>query len=175
MNDKQQSLIKDFLVCVDQKYHELYLELANFAISLGYTPVRNKTQDLSIDFRKNKTRKTIMKIEEKEQKHDGYHYGERNVPGLRLKFFASKEYSDIFRKGIQRVIEGFDGKYTGCYGCGRCTGNPQGYTYIYPDGRRVFRCGSELISVFDFTPEHIQEMKKLLKEQDEYFSGNIVK
>lgn len=171
MNDKQHNLIEDFLSHIDQNYHALFLELADYAISLGYTPIRNKTQDFSIDFRKNKTRKTILKMEEKEQKHDGYRYGERNVPGLRLKFYASKEYSDTFRKGIQRVIEDFDGKYTGCYGCGRCKGEPQGYIYEYQDGRRVFRCGSELVSVFNFTPDHIQEMEKLLKEQDQYFSG----
>ncbi len=175
MNDKQQRLMEDFFHQIDQEYHTMFLELAEYAIALGYTPVRNKTQDISMDFRKNKIGKTIMKFEEKEQKHDGFRYGERHVPGLRLKFFASKEYSDIFRKGIQRVIEGFDGKYTGCYGCGRCDGKPQGYTYIYPDGRKVFRCGSELISIFDFTQEHMQEMKRLMKVQDEYYTCAAVK
>lgn len=61
-------------------------------------------------------------MEAKEQKHDGYHYGERNVPGLRLQFFAATEYTEIFERGIKNVIEDFDGKYTGCYGCGKCDG-----------------------------------------------------
>jgi hypothetical protein len=67
------------------------------------------------------------------------------------------------------VIEEFGGKYTGCYGCGRCDGT-EGYTFVYPDGRQVFRCGSELISVFDFGEKDIPEIKNLMKVQDDFYS-----
>lgn len=170
MNDQQKKIMDEFLEHVDRKYHAMFTELAEFAISLGYRPVRNKTKDISIDFRNNKSRKTIMKMEEKEQKHKGYQYGERKLPGLRFKFFASKDYSEIFTQGIQEVIEEFDGKYVGCYGCGRCKNEPEGYTFIYPDGRKVFRCGSELISVFDFAEEHLAEIKRLMEKQANYFN-----
>lgn len=169
MNDKQTNLINEFLSHVNKDYHNMFLELAEYAITLGYTPVKNKTQDFSIDFRNNKFKKTIMKMEEKEQRHDTFKYGEREIPGLRLRFFANKEYSDIFKNGIKRVIEEFDGKYVGCYGCGRCNGAPQGYTYTYPNGKKVFRCGTELISIFDFTEKDIKEIKSLMKCQDEYY------
>jgi len=92
-----------------------------------------------------------------------------NTPGLRLKFYASDDYSDIFKEGIKRVIEEFDGKYTGCYGCGRCKGKLQGYTYTYDDGKKVFRCGSELISIHNFSKIDIGETKRLIKKQDEFF------
>ena len=109
-----------------------------------------------------------MKFTLEEEKHDGFAFGERNIPGLRMRFFAFPDYSEIFHKAVQYVIERFDGKYTGCYGCGRCHGEPQGYHYTYPDGRKVFRCGGELLSVFDFTEENLEEMKELLSRQAEY-------
>ncbi len=171
MTEKQRAVLDEILLKIETKYKTMFLDLAEYAIDLGYTPVRNKTSDVTIDFRKNKIKKTIMKMEAREQKHDGYTYGERNIPGLRLRFFAAIEYSDIFKHGIQHVIEEFGGKYTGCYGCGRCDG-AQGYTFIYPDGRQVFRCGSELISIFDFKECDIPEIKKLIKEQADYYTEN---
>lgn len=173
MNEKQKNLMNEFFTHINDTYHGMFLELAEYAILLGYTPVRNKTQDFSIDFRKNKIKKAIMKMEEIEQRHDDYGYGERNIPGLRFKFFACKEYSDLFQKGIQRVIEEYDGKYTGCYGCGRCKGQLLGYIYRYPNGKKVFRCGTEFISIYDFTNDNISEMKKLMKEQDVFYMDNI--
>ncbi|OOM78185.1 hypothetical protein CLPUN_20440 [Clostridium puniceum] len=168
MNERHRSILNELLSNIDVKYNLMFLELGEYAVNLGYNPVRNKTSDVIIDFRKNKVKKTILKMEAKEQKHDGYKYGERNIPGLRLRFFAAKEYSDIFKHGIKNVIEEYDGKYTGCYGCGRCDGT-EGYDFIYPDERQVYRCGVELISIFNFTEKDIPEIKKLLKIQDDYY------
>lgn len=174
MNEKHRAILNELLLNMDVKYNGMFLELAEYAINLGYNPVRNKTCDVTIDFRKNKVKKTILKMEAKEQKHNGYKYGERNIPGLRLRFFAAEEYSDIFKNGIQNVIEEYEGKYTGCYGCGRCDGT-DGYNYIYPDGRQVYRCGGELISIFNFTVKDIPEIKKLLKIQDHYYMEKMGK
>lgn len=92
-----------------------------------------------------------------------------------MRFFASEEYSEIFRRAVQRAIENFGGKYTGCYGCGRCQGDPQGYRYTYPDGRQVFRCGGELLSVFDFSDTDLPEMLRLLDAQAQYDMEHIQK
>lgn len=105
MNEKQKAIMDELYSCIDNNYREMLVDLVEYTVSLGYHPVRNKTSDITIDFRKNKIKKTIMKLEAKEQKHDGHLYGERNVPGLRLRFFAAKQYSAIFKHGIQRVIE----------------------------------------------------------------------
>ena len=171
MKERHEALMNEFLPLISAEYQNMFRELAEYAAALGYPPVRCKTKDLAIDFRSSKCKATIMKMEIKEQRHDGFRCGERDVPGLRLKFFASKHYSPMFHRGVQHVIEEFDGKYTGCYGCGRCTGSPQGYVFRYPDGREVFRCGRELISVFDFGEENMREIKSLLKAQAEYFAA----
>ena len=167
------NLVEEFLSQIPTEYTDLFRALADYANSLGYRPVRGRTASLSIDFRSRKTKRTIMKFTLEEEKHDGFGYGERKIPGLRMRFFAAEEYSEIFHRAVQYVIERFDGKYTGCYGCGRCQGEPQGYHYTYPDGRTVFRCGGELLSVFDFSDTDLDEMKALLTKQAEYDSGNI--
>ncbi len=171
MNDKHKAILTKLLDRIPPEYHPLFTELAEYAISLGYLPKRTTAKDVAVDFANRRTRRTILKLEEKEQKHDGYRYGERGIPGVRLKFFAGEEYSAIFSNGIKNVIEEFDGKYTGCLGCGDCGSDHQGYIYHYPDGREVFRCGRELISVFDFSTGSPDEMKRLLRKQAEYFEA----
>lgn len=167
MNARQAALLEAYLGQISEEYRPFFRELAVYADSLGYRPARNKTQQISIDFRSSRVGRSIMKMDTAEARHDGYAYGERNRPGLRLRFFAAKAFSGVFRDAVRNVIEEFGGRYTGRYGCGRCNGNPQGYVYAYPDGRTVFRCGSELISVFDFE-DCLDEIKALLRVQAAY-------
>lgn len=174
MNDKHRQVLEELLPLVDEPYKDMFIQLAEYAVALGYNPFKNKTHAVSIEFRKNKTKRSILKLEQFEQKQDGGHYKERIIPGIRLRFFAVKEYSDIFKQGIKRVIEEFGGKYTGCYGCGRCDG-AQGYTYQYDDGRKVFRCGSEFISIFNFDKETLPEIKALMKAQADYYEVQLMK
>lgn len=144
---------------------EVYQQIADYAFDLGYKPswikVRQKgvtVNSTALAFTKKLPNRsiTILKISPK--------------PSISLKFYVVKEYSDIFKEGIKAVIEAFDGRYTGCYGCGKCSGEFEGYTYVYPDGRKVFRCGGELITLTKpITKEHINEVVKLIKTQDEHF------
>ena len=168
MKEKQAALVEEFLGHIRPEYHELYRQLAETACSLGYRPVKTKTKDFCLDFRSGKAGRTLMKMEDKEQKHGSLRYGQRDKPGLRLRFFASPDYSALFHEGVRNVIEEFGGRYTGCYGCGHCKGEKQGYTYRYPDGRAVFCCGLELISVFDFTGDDLPEFQRLMQAQAEY-------
>lgn len=163
MNEKSRILLNEFLDAIPLKHRIMFNELAEYADNLGYIPKRTKTKNFSIDFSKSKVKKTIMKFED----HDNGIPS--RVPGLRLKFYANKTYSDIFEEGIKRVIEAFEGRYTGCYGCGRCKGDLEGYTYRYPDGRSVFRCGSELIAIQNWHDGYLEEIKQLLKAQDKFW------
>lgn len=165
MNPKQTLLVDSFLQGVDPAYHGLFREVAAHAADLGYAPAKTKTSDFCLDFRNARLGRTILKLEQHEQKHDGFRYKERAIPGLRLRFHASPDYSLLFQEGVRRVIEDFGGKYTGCYGCGACKGALRGYVYRYADGRQVFRCGRELISLFGFTPDHAGEIKALMDAQ----------
>lgn len=164
-DEKAMKMINECIAQFPNESQSIYKEIAEYTLSLGYKPawikVRQKGKSVnsaSLSFSKHASGKsmTILKINPK--------------PSLSLKFYASKVYSEIFKLGIQRVIEEFNGRYTGCYGCGKCTGELEGYTYVYSDGRKIFRCGGELIRLTKpILPEHINEMKVLLKTQDEYF------
>lgn len=165
VNGKNAQLLKDFISELPESYQEMFQDIAEYAISLGYTPKKTKSKDFVLDFSKSKVKRTIMKMEIRDNAI------KKNGPGLRLKFYANKDYSDIFKQGVQRVIEEFDGKYTGCYGCGRCKGNLEGYTYTYAEGKKVFRCGNELIAIHNFSPKDIPEIKTLIKGQDDFFKN----
>ena len=169
INEKCSQLLQGFISELPECYQEIFKDIAEYSISLGYTPKKTKSKDFALDFSKSKVKRTIMKME--------IHSNaiKKNGPGLRLKFYANEGYSEIFNMGIKKVIEEFDGKYTGCYGCGKCRGELEGYTYSYADGRRVFRCGNELISIPNFSHENISEIKELIKGQDEFFMKNINK
>ena len=166
MADKRK-LITQCIENFPDECKEVYRQIAEYAYDLGYKPswikVRQKgvtVNSTALAFAKKLKSKsvTVLKISPK--------------PSISLKFFATKEYSDIFKKGIKAVIEAFDGRYTGCYGCGKCSGELEGYTYIYPDGRKVFRCGGELITLTEpIAEEHINEIFKLMKAQDDYFTN----
>jgi hypothetical protein len=72
MKEKHETILGELFSTVDAKYAAMFRELAEYAVSLGYNPIRNKTSDITIDFKKNKIKKKIMKMEAHEQKHDGY-------------------------------------------------------------------------------------------------------
>lgn len=163
MKEKNRLLIDEFLSVIPAEYRNMLNDLAVFADSLGYTPKRNKVSLFSIDFSKSKIKRTIMKFEECNPKIS------TGIPKPRLKFYANAVYSDVFKDGIKSVIEEFDGKYTGCYGCGRCKDGLEGYTYLYPDGRKIFRCGSELIPIPNWYNVHLDEWKRLIKTQDDFW------
>jgi hypothetical protein len=163
VSEKITQLLNGFISELPENYQKMLQEIAEYAISLGYTPKKTKARDFAIDFSKSKVKRTIMKME---LHHNSI---KKSVPGLRLKFYANKDYSDIFKEGIRRVIEEFDGKYTGCYGCGRCKGQLEGYIYTYDDGKKIFRCGGELISIHNFSSENVPEIKALIKGQDDFF------
>ncbi len=98
MKEKSRTLVNEFLKTIPFEYRSLFNELAEYAAALGYSPRRTKTKHFSIDFAKSKLKKTIMKFED----HDNGIPS--RIPGLRLKFYANKTYTDIFGDAIPVVM-----------------------------------------------------------------------
>ena len=149
--------MEDYLNTLPDNQRTKFLTIANFAFSLGYKAKKDKTSALGYTFTNNKIKKTLLRFTSQQGK-----------PILKLKFFASYSYSVFFQNLIRSTIEEYDYKYTGCYGCGKCDGT-EGYQYQYPDGREYFRCGLELIEIFDVENVPVEEFLLLFKKQHEYY------
>lgn len=156
-----ETTLNDFLNSLNDKDRKIYSEIANFVYELGYKAKRAKTKDINYVFTNSKIKKHLLKFSFKDGK-----------PNLKIKFYASKNYSNFFRDSVRKVIEEFNFKYTGCYKCGKCKETPSGYIYEYPDGKRYFRCGSELIELPSIEASIVPEILRLLKTQHEYYLSN---
>ena len=166
MNEKSRLLLEEFLDQIPENEKEMFRLLSEQAIALGYFPKKTKSRVFNLDFINSKLKKTILKLGAPDPKD------KESKSGIRLKFYANETYSKVFSDAIQNVIEEYDGRYTGCYGCGRCQNKPNGYTFIYPDGRKVFRCGSELIFINGFSSCHLDEARHLMIRQNDFWTGS---
>lgn len=135
----------------------IFSAIASYAFSLGYKAWKDKTKSPSYTFTHNRVKKHILRFSSIKGK-----------PIIKMKFFASQNYSAFFHEAIRTAIEEYDYKYTGCYGCGNCKGT-EGYTYKYPDGREYYRCGTELIEITDIENVPVPEIIGLFKKQHDYY------
>ena len=154
MNLNQAKLIEDFLIKQDESDRAFYRPIIDLLTCLGYSPKRTASATFGLDFRHPGLDQTIAKF----YPHD-----------FRLKYYASHDYSEKFHTSVKNVIEEFQGKYTGCYGCGRCGEELLGYTYVYEDGRKVFRCGRELNTIPNASIEDLEEIMRLIQAQHDFF------
>ena len=151
----------DYFEALSNEEKAVLSTIANFVFSLGYRVRRDKTRALSYTFAHNKVKKRILRFS-----------NQKGKPIIKLKFYAAPSYSRFFHEAVRTVIEEWDYRYTGCYGCGKCDGT-EGYTYSYPDGRQVYRCGTELIEIADITNIPVAEVLYLLKTQHDHFVSGL--
>ena len=159
MTARQKNALDKIIAVLPDELRESYLEIAQYAVSLGYMPViRGKREDYA-DFVNSKLKRTILKI--------------NTNPDFRwiaIKFYALHEYTGIFRQAIDARLAywnklGYDAH---CFGCGKCDGT-HGYPCALPDGRDGFLCGFGVVPLPAFRPENIPEVKAALKVQNEHF------
>ena len=141
--------IKDFINQISLDKRPLFLALAEHASSLGYIPRRSKTQDFIITFNKGKDK--ILK----------YGINSRGDVQIYIKFFRATKFSRVFNDAVLKEAL----HYNGCYGCGKCDGT-QGYVVFKADGTRLFRCGSEFITIA-LSEKDIDEAKLLMTMQSQ--------
>ena len=147
----------EFYSKITEEQKILFMEIENYLFDLGYKPSRAKTKDTNFVFKNPKTKEHIAKFSI-----------ENNKPILKLKFYSSSNYSKLFEEALRVVIEEYQYKYTGCYKCGKCKEFLEGYTYLYSDGRKYFRCGKELIPLPFIRTEDLEEIKLLINTHHSY-------
>lgn len=147
----------DYFATMTDAEKTVFLAIARPAFTLGYKAQRDKSKSIGYTFTHSKVKKRILRFS-----------SNRGKPIIRIKFFASPNYSNFFQEAIRMTIEEYDYKYTGCYGCGNCQGT-EGYKYKYPDGREYYRCGTELIEITDIKNVPLPELLDLLKKQHAFY------
>jgi hypothetical protein len=53
--------------------------------------------------------------------------------------------------------------------CNVCTGGKMRYYYLFPDGKELFRCGAYPVLIPNIKECDIEELKRLILEQHNYF------
>jgi len=159
--EKYNATLKEYLDIVPPENKNLYEELANMAIIAGYTPTRGKTGVISISFRNNKAKFTIMKFSEDTK--NGF------------KFAANKNYSKIFDESIKKYDQYLRGLYSEkynlknvtCFGCKKCSNVKKlFYTIKYDDGREYTVCGTvAFVYINQISKEIVDEAGKMIQIQ----------
>jgi hypothetical protein len=164
---KYNAILKEYLDIVSTEDKSLYEELANMAIILGYVPTRDKTKGISISFRNNKTKFTIMKFAEEGK--NGYFW--------RFKFAACKNYSKIFDESIKKYDENLRNLYSEkynlknvtCMRCAKCCNEKKLFYIIkYEDGREYTVCGTvAFVQINYISKDIVEEAGNMMKIQHE--------
>ena len=167
-NEKYNEILNEFYEKIPIENRSHYEELASKAIALGYYPIRDKTKCLSISFRNNKLKYTIMKFAEER----------KNEYLWKLKFSATKNYSKVFNDYVNQCIDGYINSFSEkygfknnvfCFGCIRC-GNIKKlwYSIEYEDGKKSTLCGhNPLIHIEEISKEIVEEAGEMMQVQHE--------
>jgi len=165
MTENQKKKIEELRTALrEDDCKELYCEIAKYATELGYLPSKTINAHgvlIAFAFTKNKVGKKLLRI---------------NVPhpaswnsgkgSATMAYFAA-EYSDFFHEKVRQAVEGSTAICERDELCENCAGR---YVYTYPDGRTIGRCAiHSLMGLSPFGVEHLDEIKNMMKMQDEFW------
>ena len=144
MTEKQKKTIDNLIITLSKNDREIFREIAEYAVELGYIPSQVKNVHGWTDavvFTKTKTGKSrrLCKINPLSagKNKELYNTGK---PLLSLQFSATKKYSNIFHEAVKQEHETLKIGFKSCKGCNSCA-SP--YVYKYPDGKTVLCCGGD--------------------------------
>ena len=172
MTKKQSDLILQLLSSLPDTQRDIFEELINYIVDLGYLPQKQSVSVLTLSFKREN--RVIAKVAVKRGGQLG---------AFQLKFFACKNPPQKFIDALFDEIQSHNEQYCSpisldrseelknkCDGCGTaCTSSNIGYYWKFTDGREIFRCGSYPILIPDIEANDVPIIKKLITEQDTYF------
>jgi len=157
---KQSKIIDTFLSMISDDEKLIYQPIVRYLSELGYKPQRQKSQGYVISFKHPLHGKQIAKIGIREKNQSVY---------FSLRFSACTGYSQKFIDVVRDVVISSNQYIPICDTCKLCKGDTHVYTYEFPSGEKTSRCGSYAYEIPNVTADDTIEIKKLLKEQHEYF------
>ena len=173
MTKNQKFLIETLISFLPNEQKAIYGELAYFLVDLGYLPQKQQVSDYILSFKHKENKKVIAKM------------GIRKNVFFSVRFFACKTVSEKFLDALRKDIDSYKRQYTDklsfvpntesmvknkCGYCGDiCTGGGYGYYYKFSDYDIVKRCGAYPVVIPDITKNDIDEIKRIITEQHNFF------
>lgn len=165
MTDKQKYALEKLATVLPDSIRALFLEIAEYAISLGYLPKIMGARETYVDFIKPKVGRSILKIDT----------DPNFVPRMAIRFYALGTYPALLHQAVvNRAVQLRDKYDPRCSGCGRCDGT-HGYSFTFPDGQEGFWCGRDIITLPAFSAKDLPEIKNALKAQDDFHLAHFSK
>jgi hypothetical protein len=152
--------INELMEKISNEEKAVLTPIMDYLIELDYTLVKKGTKDSVLSFSSLAHNKAIARFGVRE---------ESSIPFFGLRFSACTEYSEKFANVIRERIESSNSRLAKCKSCRFCKGDKYVYTYTYPDGTTGASCGTFLLDIPDVTIDDVSEIKRLIKEQHEYF------
>jgi hypothetical protein len=158
---KQEELINSFLSLLGDEIRPLYQDIIVYLSELGYNPQKQRSY---IIFKHDLHNKQMAKT--------GIRINKDKAPFFALRFSACTGYSKRFTDIVSTVVNRDDCQAALCLKneCNYCSGEPitHVYTYTSSDGESKSHCGSVALEIPNITAEVIDEIKKLIKEENDY-------
>ena len=154
MTEKARIKLENVISKFPAEYQELYRNIAEYVISLGYSPKVNAGETYA-DFVKSKHGKIIMKIECGYEKPPAL-----KIPRINIRFDVLPNLSGMFEDAVLQF------KKSHCPKCGKCNGT-FGVKYTLSNEKEVYTCRST-IYMPSFDTNNLSEIKEVLKAQDEH-------
>lgn len=142
----------DFFRCLSAEETGFFFELYEKAMELKLKVKKDATKTPCVSFLMGKN--LVMRF---------INNGKRNY--IKLKYYNCSEPGEVLERALLRTIEEHDFRYTGCYGCGSCQGKRRGYTIRHGNLKTYFRCGRELIEVYEINENSMPEILDALVGQ----------
>jgi hypothetical protein len=162
MTDKQQTALDAALAKIPELDRNLYRNIAEYAISLGYMPKLGGKDGSYAEFIKSKIKRTLIKFQ--------FAPGAGRKYAVKLSFYATPAYSPLFKEAVAEMVHTLrkQNYEVRCWNCGMCDGT-LGYKHIGEDGAESFLCGKGVLQLPEIGAEHLDEIKSLMKAQDDFW------
>ena len=115
MTENQKQKIDNLINALPMYDRELFREIAEYAIELGYLPSKPKSSSEPVDFSKNVNNcvRKLCKISPPNSAK------QQDNTGFALSFYTVTDYSDIFHESVKKACESRKSR-VGINGCGSC-------------------------------------------------------
>lgn len=150
------------LISNEQKY--VYQPIIELLVELDYTPMRKQTKGFILSFNNLAHNRVLARF--------GVRGGGKAFFGLR--FSSCINYSEKFAGVIRDRILSRNNRLAKCRECGYCKGDKFVYTYTFSNGESKAACGAFVLEIPEVTLSDVDEIKKLINEQHEYFMKNAL-